>query len=92
MADREKVVCGLECHMRATGPECGKCPYDAIDLRCIKSLRDDAIALLKAQEPVKPDVKIIGCGKRYHCGGCKVSIEPNHKFCRICGRAVKWGD
>ena len=50
MTDREKVIKGLECcgysHFM---DKCQDCPYDGKD--CFKRLKDDAIALLKAQEP-----------------------------------------
>lgn len=51
-----------------------------------------AIEALKAQEPIKPKREIRGCGFRWFCGNCGVSIEPNHMYCRICGKPVKWDD
>lgn len=51
MPDREKVIKGLECCLPPHDPDCDLCPYDSIDLRCRAKLRDDIIALLKAQEP-----------------------------------------
>ena len=52
MYDREKVIRGLECCLTAT--KCGACPYNpGNDLWCgkINQLLEDALALLKAQEP-----------------------------------------
>lgn len=51
-----------------------------------------AIALLKAQEPVKP------VRRRRHgqigyscfCGMCGYGIGRNEKYCALCGRPVKW--
>lgn len=82
--------------------ECLRCEYreDVDHLqyvcngdRCIA----DAIALLKAQEPVKSEFGglpsgTIGCTRWYICGQCKYEIDPGDKFCRHCGRAVKWDD
>ena len=51
---------------------------------------DAALALLKKQEPVEPKREIRGCGFRWFCGDCGINIEPNHMYCRICGRPVKW--
>ena len=59
-----------------------------------------AIALLKAQEPVEPiidtywetpsvydnDVKVT----EHKCGACGAEIDKWDKYCRVCGRAVKW--
>ena len=61
---------------------------------------DMAIEALKAQEPVKPvietrwetpsvydeDVKVT----ENKCGACGIEIDKWDKFCRMCGRAVKW--
>lgn len=50
---------------------------------------DDAIALLKEQEPVKP----FGGYGFYFCGGCKNPFNSvSQKFCSECGKAVKWDD
>ena len=57
-----------------------------------------AIALLKAQEPVKPVVDI----DTWKCGNCGHALEhqellgdnvlfhEQYNFCPECGRAVKW--
>ena len=50
---REKVIRGLEC---CSNGICyaGKCPYENGDnesIECIKKLAEDALSLLKAQEP-----------------------------------------
>ena len=59
---------------------------------------DDAIALLKAQEPVKA---VADGEDSYMCNNCGTVIgwaelepggieEVKYKFCPECGRAVKW--
>ena len=54
MPDREKVIKGLECCLH--GPmQCEKCPYmseigETVP-NCVKTMRTDAISLLKEQEP-----------------------------------------
>ena len=94
--DREKVIKGLECcGYSKFMNKCQECPYDGGD--CFKRLINDALALLKAQEPVKPTL----ARGWYWCGGigCRNSLtsalendipalKPN--YCERCGRAVKW--
>lgn len=46
MADREKVMKGLEC---CASGDCTPCPYT--ETRCQEHLCGDALALLKGQEP-----------------------------------------
>jgi hypothetical protein len=94
MPDVEKVINGLLCcinNERAT-PDCMRCPYAEINGICngLHKLHGDAIALLKAQEPVEPTRKVIGFGWRYFCGKCGNSIVAGQNFCQKCGRAVKW--
>ncbi len=52
MADREKVIIGLEC-CKVPGGDCGMCPYssDEPNLECTGHLANDALALLKEPEP-----------------------------------------
>lgn len=56
MADLEKVIKGLAQCLKGTGcSSCENCPYNSVgvDFRCRVDLRDDALALLKAQEPLR---------------------------------------
>lgn len=51
--------------------------------------------IAKAQEAVEPDidgnVEYDGHGSWWHvCGACRQPIDKGDKFCRWCGRAVKW--
>lgn len=86
---REKVIKGLECCVNDLG-ECKVCPYAEDEemgkVACGKNLYSDALALLKAQEPVEP--------KQYegtsYCGNCGDPINKLDNYCHECGRAVKW--
>lgn len=51
----------------------------------------EIIALLKAQEPVRPilDSRAI---EFYRCGQCNEPIDRCDNYCWSCGRAVKWDD
>lgn len=50
---------------------------------------DFAIEAVKAQEPVEPTLRG-GIGGYWYCGACNYRISRGDKFCRYCGRAVKW--
>ena len=54
----------------------------------------DALSLLKEQEAVEPITQSSVYDPDtwfYVCGSCKKSvIDRGDKFCRWCGRAVKW--
>ena len=93
----EQVVRGLEC-CTTQGFGCienKKCPYGAqrYGSHCVDSMLRDALALLKAQEPVKPvfdagDGKTIG---QFLCGKCHAKIGFGHpNFCWYCGQELKW--
>ena len=103
MANREKVLKGLECCLVFDEDyQCDECPYRAtederkvIDWCChLEELRKDALELLKGHEPVKPykiPHSITHPGGAYVCGDCKIKIlEPDDDFCPNCGRKVKW--
>ena len=87
MADRGKVIKGLEC--------CGKgnmcrnhCPYDGPVKNCTSQLARDAMELLKAQEPIEPvemtnDFYPIGDPLRtigWECGKCHDRIAGDNNF------------
>jgi hypothetical protein len=108
MTEREKVIKGLECltqRQEPTANPCKECGYInrpnyAI---CVKDIASDALELLKAQEPVKPYIDYDGQDV-WRCGSCGATlfhlshtqadeIEQNCvKFCRYCGKAVKWDE
>ena len=100
MPDREKVIKGLEC-CKIPFTKCydGGCPYFEND-GCKARLKGDALALLKAQEPVVP-VKVNRymetdengdwfTTETYDCGNCGVELHGKANYCHLCGRAVKW--
>lgn len=87
--NREKVIKGLKLCV-VTGDFCGECPYDGME-SCIEKLHDDTLALLKAQNPVKPNKlnDTYWCGKcgRFLCNTGKVAKTF---FCTECGTEVNW--
>ena len=63
--------------------------------RGIMEYIDDALALLKEQEPVKPKRVLGVLPDWYHCGVCGMDMLDTGdgyrpKYCPQCGRAVKW--
>ena len=90
---REKVIKGLECCSRTTAePNCEECPYNANKMSCDNDMMQDALALLKAQEPVKP-IRLEGKrGWFFYCPNCKTILNDmaKPKYCSECGQAVKW--
>lgn len=93
-----KVIKGLECCMSETLYY--KCPYKAAD-ECedggyfYSKAIEDAITLLREQEPVKPELRISKHGFRQWlvCGACKNKISTitfHANYCPYCGKAVKW--
>lgn len=105
MADREKVIEGLECcipmTLRNGLADCGNCPYDrkiTIDggiTECCHDLMTEVLALLKAQEPVEPYTERDGRTTFFLCGGCNKPLciakeSYKPKYCPECGREVKW--
>ena len=89
MADREKVIKGLECCIE--WDSCNKCPYETPNeydiAECTLSLHKDALALLKEQEVIKPFSDDDGA---YWCGSCHEDMVWHQKFCSNCGRPVLW--
>lgn len=92
MPDRENVIKYLELCV-SNSFECSlQCPYAApVSGFCYDNLMRDALELLKAQEPIKPnEYDPVIYGTRYTCGACKHKIYRNENYCHNCGRAVKW--
>lgn len=107
MVDREKVIKWLGFCISGNTAICKRvgCPYaeehDGIGDTCIDHLMADALALLKAQEPIEPIFDYDGKDV-WRCGNCHSNIfhpsrtdadenEKNYRrFCFHCGRAVKW--
>ena len=94
---RKKAVKGLEWlleNMIDTLNDFMFSGYDGPAVLANKPIIEDAIALLKAQEPVEPTIGGDAdgpCGNWwYQCGKCKEAIDYHDKYCRNCGQAVKW--
>lgn len=85
----EKVIKGLECCMsgQPDGLGCSRvpCPYNQFE-DCEGILHRDALALLKAQEPVEPTWRL---GVPF-CSKCGRQFKRGYKYCPDCGVAVKW--
>lgn len=90
MTDRKKVIKGLHCCSHTDGVNCIYCPYDNKDTDCTALMAMDVLALLKEQEPVPVTQREVMHMLVWCCGSCGVAITDGDKFCRMCGRAVKW--
>ena len=95
--DREKIVGNLYILRTwcAVNPKYGM----ALSVEdCDKAVGwlDDAIALLKAQEPIKPlKMEVDHVRKEpvvfsYECPVCMCGLQRHWVACPICGKAVKW--
>jgi len=99
MTKREKVINGLEL-CDTYGCNCDGCPYsdpEDADGCHAEELIKDALALVREQDPVKPEL----VANLWLCGNCHqmIGIEtPNGnsaadtKYCKYCGRAIEWKD
>lgn len=83
MADREKVIKGLEQFKADFKPFCG----NGADWARV----DDAIDLLKEQEPVEP-IPPTDESDLWRCGNCNHQLFrcTHQRYCDMCGKAVKW--
>lgn len=101
MNEREQVIRGLKCCREMDNPAglrvggCYDCPYEPKKGKegCAKALKDDAISLLEAMQPVKPEKHFLDIGMVwYTCGNCGHQIFRGirAKYCDKCGQAVKW--
>jgi len=86
--NREKVIKGLNSCARTDGKYCGHCPYTN-EGDCVAMMSQDAIALLKEQEAVKPNHNPFS-PTDWFCGKCGMCISRFHDYCPSCGQAVKW--
>ena len=94
---RGDIIQAIEQCLRRNGcSSCENCPYTHVGdgFECREKLRDDIIALLKAQKPVKPLDENCWDHTMGRCGYCKAPLPAidglRSKFCWMCGKAVKW--
>ncbi len=105
MADRQKVIDGLELCLKGLSDIC---PYKDSDAPggCRDELMHDALVLLRAQEPREPHYTKLEyivngmpvainhpeCPRCYENGLVlwDAEIEKGAKYCKRCGQAVKW--
>lgn len=91
MADREKVIKGLETIKQFFGYGL---PSTAEMFDSYYDILNGAIALLKEQEPVAPQKHYNKeADLLYACGKCHNDLKPNNrnaKFCWFCGKSVLW--
>ena len=96
MPDRERVIKSIA--------NCPRLPFDLCFGECqdcdcpyygeagIEKLHHDALALLKEQEAVEPEVEVLNeIDRLYRCPKChKCFFYEKQKYCDQCGQAVKW--
>jgi len=67
---------------------------DPFDAEATTDVLTDALALLKEQEPVKPDSFMDGRVKRFACKKCGKHLLyakwGRDNYCSKCGKPVKW--
>ena len=91
MPDRAKAIKGLTAIQDEAYDRWVHRQY--IEDPLITLIRDnipDVIALLREQEPEKPDYSPYY--QEWYCGNCGKMIPKAYKFCNYCGRAVKWDE
>ncbi len=96
--DREKVISALDCRANDTDLYCPTCEYfrknadDKIPFCDFRSILNDAIALLKEQEAVKPKSKVRHANAQiqHFCGNCNSMLHGKPKYCSECGKGVLW--
>ena len=91
MADMEKVIKGLECCTNISPDGCLMlCPYkdekdETYSGFCEQVLKQDALALLKEQEAVKP------IHKCWNGRFTQLNRVNGYAFCPYCGKPIDWG-
>lgn len=87
MPDREKVIHAVETAFELWIDEYTGCSWFKEDE--VRKAKEDALALLKENEPV--DIEIEGGGSTwwYVCEECHGSVDRNDLFCRHCGRPFR---
>ena len=87
MADREKVIVELTAEIE-NASHCRHCGL-AVTM-------ENALSLLKEQEPIAPKLIKMYPHDIYECGNCGHrsvgSKDYKAKYCPECGQAVKWNE
>lgn len=102
MINREKVIKGLDScakWMKENDCDaCDNCPYHSSHFSydnndCIAAVNNDAITLLKEQEPIAPVYDQLLTQVIPRCGRCGYRlVKGKDKYCCMCGKEVKWND
>lgn len=98
MLDTEKIIEGLE---KCKRYECDDCTEKGAsqaswDCPAYDNFVDNALTLLKEQEPMKPMKMAVDYVRKepvvfsYECPVCMCGLLRHWVACPICGRAVKW--
>jgi hypothetical protein len=102
MPDKKEVLKALVCRVNNLVVDCTGCPYNESSVywkqRCnFQRICRDALALLKEREEgIEPEISRKSATETtvslwYKCGACGGEIEQgDDKFCRHCGKKVKW--
>lgn len=103
MINQEKIIEGLEYCSEGCS---SNCPYFTVE-KCWHVMASEILPILKEQEPVKPEYKLMPGSTTIHeweCGNCGYSLfmilnnenrySAKHvvHYCAGCGREVKWND
>ena len=68
-----------------------ECKIDCL-LEHYEKIKAERDALMEAREPTKPRLVAVEPLPHYlECGKCGTRIFDGDKFCRMCGREVRWG-
>ena len=91
MTDREKIVNDFEHEVNKAHGE----GWDFVDLSTYDAKK--ILALLKEQEAVKPKKwvpkrQMLGTVRGWYCPKCDFSVSYGDRYCRNCGRGLKWDD
>jgi hypothetical protein len=101
MINREKIIEGLEYCSKGCSSDC---PYFTVE-KCTHVMASEILPILKEQEPVEPEYKLLPGSTTIHewdCGNCgyglfmifsnenRYNAKSAVRYCAGCGRKVKW--
>ena len=88
---KERIIESLEyCRKNQKSNDCESCEYGGRSFQICERLVDDILVLLKEQEAVPVIQREVIHMLVWCCGSCGVAITAGDKFCRMCGKQVKW--